>query len=221
MRKFSRDKDILKVEPELFGACHLPSQVAASGSDGVINGTVFTSSSAKFSSCGISAGNVLFIESPTQGFSLAVEIISVDSDTQLQVSILRSDGEPLIEPPQASDVVYRICSYDIQAEEIAYELMECFGLSPAKPDNELSADQITGEGMLRQVSVYGVLVMVYSMNAFLSQSDIDNWNYWKKVERYKNLFEQAKQRCWLSFDTDGDGRVDTQRDAGVFNLKRK
>jgi hypothetical protein len=69
--------------------------------------------------------------------------------------------------------------------------------------------------------VYGVLVMVYSMNAFLSQSDIDNWNYWKKVERYKNLFEQAKQRCWLSFDTDGDGRVDTQRDAGVFNLKRK
>lgn len=221
MRKFSRDKDILKVEPELFGDCHLPSQVIASGSDGVVSGTVFTSSSAKFSSCGVSAGNVLFMESQTQGFALAVEIVSVDSDTQLQVSVLRSDEEPLIEPPQANDIVYRICSYDIQAEEIGYELMECFGVSPAKPASELSAEQITGEAMLKQVSVYGVLVMVYSMNACLSQSDADNWNYWKKVARYRNLFEQAKQRCWLSFDTDGDGKVDRQRDAGVFNLRRK
>lgn len=220
MRKFSRDKDILKFEPELFGNCYLENQVIASGSDGVTSGTIFTSSSASFNSHGVSPGNVLFMESASEGFALPVEIVSVDSDTQLQVSVLRPDDKELVEPPQASDIVYRICSYDVQAEEVAYELMECFGVSPAKPESRLSVEQIVGEGALRQVSVYGVLALVYSMNARLSETETDNWNCWKKVERYRRLFEQAKQRCWLSFDTDGDGVTDRQRNAGVFDLKR-
>jgi hypothetical protein len=145
----------------------------------------------------------------------------VNSGTQLTVSVLRDDEQELIPPRQASDIAYTICSYDIQAREIAYQLMECFGVSPAKPDSERTAEQIMGFGMLRQASVYGVLMMIYSTKACLSESDTDNWNYWEKVERYKQLFEQAKRRCWLSFDTDGDGKSDIQRDAGVFNLKRK
>jgi hypothetical protein len=48
MVSFSNDVDILKYEPALFGELHLPWQVLAAGTGGVLSGTTFTASGADF-----------------------------------------------------------------------------------------------------------------------------------------------------------------------------
>lgn len=48
MAVFSNDTDILKYEPILFGELHLPGQVPAAGTGGVLSGTTFTANDADF-----------------------------------------------------------------------------------------------------------------------------------------------------------------------------
>ena len=104
MVKFSNDADILKYEPMLFGQLYLPWQVLAAGTDGTLSGTTFTTSGADFVSAQIAAGGVIYMQSADGQLDGAYEIVSVDSATQLTVSVIRSDSDdPAVAPPAASD----------------------------------------------------------------------------------------------------------------------
>ena len=91
MASFSSDVDILKYEPMLFGHLHLPWQVIAEGTGGTLNGTTFTEAGADFVSVGVCAGGVIYLASEDGVLDGAFEIVSVDSATQLSISVLRSD----------------------------------------------------------------------------------------------------------------------------------
>ena len=61
MVSFSNDADILKYEPILFGELHPPQQVLATGTGGVLNGTIFTANGADFISAQVTAGGVIYL----------------------------------------------------------------------------------------------------------------------------------------------------------------
>jgi hypothetical protein len=219
MNSFSNDVDILKYEPSLFGDLHFAGQVLIEGDDGQVNGTVFTSASADFTAAKIAAGMVIYLQSSDGVIDGAFEIVSADSPAQLTISVLRADERSdAIALPDAQNLNYRICTYGAQSREVFLQLTGHFGLRPRAADGEYSADDILDVSILRQVSVYGVLSIVFA--ALTGRADESKENFWKKSEYYSQLYQKALQRCRVCIDLGGDKTTDTVRSGASVRLLR-
>jgi len=215
MARFSDDVDILKYEPVLFGELAMLGQVLCSGTGGDLSGVTLSDSEADFSAAPIEAGMVIYISG--EGKSGVYEIVSVESATELSVSVLRLDSQSqAVMDMQGSDMTYRICSYRVQAEQVGYELTEYFGIQPGRADSDYGVDDILDAEVLRVVSVYGVMSMLYaSLGSGREESDL-----WGKSEYYRKLYEKARSRIRLCIDAGSDGVSDTVRLGGCVRLVR-
>jgi len=217
MAEFSKDRDILKYEPILFGDLHLPGQVLTSGGDGVLSGTSFTSSSADFVSSQVSEGGVIYLSSSEEFSGGAFEIVSVDSASELTISVLRADtaDEP-IAPAGGTGLSYRISTFGPQARDVGLQLMEHFGFGESSSDNDIGEEDILNSDVLRQVSVFAVISRIYALLA----SGADDEGFWEKSRYYHGLFKKSRERCRLDIDIDGDKVSDITKSYGALNLKR-
>jgi hypothetical protein len=217
MVKFSSDVDILKYEPILFGELHLSSQVLAAGTGGTVSGTSFTASGADFVNAKVEAGQVIYLQSAEGSLDGAYEIVSVDSATELTVSVVRTDceDEP-VAPPEATDVAYRISTFEMQSGEVGLQLTEYFGIRPGDPASDYDVEDVLDASVLKSASVFGVIAIVYATLA----SKADDENFWKKSLYYRRLFEKERERCRLSIDVDSDGVADITKHGASFRLVR-
>jgi len=217
MATFSNDVDILKYEPILFGELHLPWQVLACGTGAVLTGTTLTAADADFTNSGILAGGVVHLKAADGSLDGAYEIVSVDSATQLTVSVLRSDtADAAVAPPPSDSVEYRVSTLAPQAGEVAFQLTEYFGIQPGNPASTIAVEDILDTEGLRRASVFAVIAGAYAMWA----SRLEGSDFWTKSLHYKLLFEKAKQRCRLSVDLGADGIADVTCVGGVIRLLR-
>jgi hypothetical protein len=219
MLSFSDDVDILRFEPVLFGEFHFPGQVLASGTDGTLNGTTFTKSGEDFVSAGVESGGVIYLQSSGLELDGCYEIISVDSATQLTVSVLRADREgDAIAPPVGTEISYRVSTFKPQANEVFFQLTQYFGLRPGYPNSIFDAEDISDANILRQVSAFAVLANVYAIIA--SKGKLSE-SFWQKSLYYQKLFAKAKERCRVSIDINSDGMIDITRFGGGTKLVRE
>ncbi len=217
MVSFSKDVDILKYEPVLFGELHLAWQVLAAGAGGTLNGTTFTASGADFVIALVTAGQVIYLQSADGSLDGAYEIVSVDSATQLSVSVIRADSDDAaVAPPAATDISYRISTFGPQASEAGFQLTEYFGIGPGNPASEVDVEDILDTDVLKGASVFAVVSSVYAMLA----SKAEDENFWKKSLHYRKLFERARERCRLSIDVGGDGVADVTKLGASVKLVR-
>ena len=217
MVSFSNDTDILKYEPILFGQLHLPWQILAEGDDGALSGTTFTVSDEDFVDRQVSQGMVIYLESQDNILDGPYEIVSVDSQTQLTISVIRTDSDSdAIAPPEAENISYRISTFMPQANEVGFQLTEYFGIRPGNPASDLDIDDILDETVLRQSSVFAVISNVYAMLAGIANED----NYWKKSLYYRKLYNQARARARVSIDSGSDGIVDVTQIGSAGRLLR-
>ena len=217
MVRFSHDRDILKYEPVLFGELHLPTQVLTKGSGAALSGTTLTDAAGDFVSAGIEAGGVVHLASAEGVLDGAYEVVSVDSATQLTVSVLRANEDvDTIAPPAAGDITYRIATLAPQAIEAAFQLTEYFGIQPGDPTSEITAESIIDTEGLRYASTLAVIASVYATWA----DQTADGGQWQKSQHYRQRFEAAKRRCRLALDLDGDGIADATRTGGTFRLAR-
>ena len=219
MNSFSNDVDILRYEPSLFGDLHFAGQVLTSGTGGEVSGTAFNAGDADFNAARIAAGMVIYLQSADDAINGAFEIVSVDSTTQLAVSILRADRQDqAIALRDADNISYRICTYQPQSSEVFLQLTQHFGLKPGVADGVYSADDILDTSVLKQVSVYGVLSMIFASLAGRSADKEEN--FWNKSRYYRQLFEKALQRCRVCIDLGDDGVADSVRSGASVRLLR-
>lgn len=217
MTKFSNDVDMLKYEPALFGELHLPWQVLAAGASGVLAGTVLTAGGADFVSAQVTAGCVAYLRNGDGSLDGAYEIVSVDSATELTVSVLRADSQAhAVAPPAATGIAYRISTFKPQAVEAAFALTEYFGIKPGNPASDYSAEDIMDTEALRRASVFAVVASVYAM---LAGKHADQ-GFWDKSVHYQRMFEKARARCQLSIDAGSDGVADLTRVGASARLVR-
>lgn len=217
MVSFSNDADILKYEPILFGELHLPWQVLTAGTGGTLNGTTFTNDDADFVTAQVSAGGVIYLQSADGSLDGAYEIVSVDSATQLSLSVIRSDPtDTAVSPPAATDISYRISTFDPQANEVGFQLTEHFGIRPGNPASDIDVEEVLDTSVLRLASVFAVISIVYAMLAGKAEDD----NYWKKSLHYQKLFTKARGRCRLSIDVGADGLADVTKVGASGKLMR-
>jgi hypothetical protein len=217
MVSFSNDADILKYEPILFGELHLPWQVLAAGTGATLGGTTFTASGADFVTSQISAGGVVYLQSANSSLDGAYEIVSIDSATQLSVSVLRSDSQSAaVAPPAATEISYRISTFGPQANEAGFQLTEYFGISPGNPASDVDVEDILDTSVLRQTSVFAVISSVYAMLASKAKDE----NFWNKSLYYQKLCARARGRCRLSIDAGSDGVADVTKIGASGRLVR-
>jgi len=217
MVNFSNDLDILKYEPGLFGELHLPGQILITGTGGVLSGTTFTASGADFVTASVTAGGVAYLESADGSLDGGFEIVSVDSATQLTVSVIRnSSDDNAVAPPAATGVSYRVSTFRPQAGEAAFQLTEYFGIKPGDPASDIDADDILDSDVLRPASIFLVISSVYAMWASEAKDD----NFWNKSLHYRRLFERARERCRLSIDVGSDRVADAKMIGGSVKLMR-
>jgi len=217
MAKFSNDADILKYEPILFGELHLPGQVLAAGTGGTLSGTTFTASGGDFVSASVPSGGVVYLQSAEGVLEGAYEIVSVDSATQLTVSVVRADSDDeAIAPVAANDISYRISTFGPQAGEIGFQLTEYFGIGPGNPASDYDVEDVLDINVLKRVSVFAVIASVYAMLASKAEEE----NFWKKSLYYQRLFEKARERCRLSIDVGSDGLADVTKVGASIRLVR-
>jgi hypothetical protein len=214
---FSNDADILKYEPMLFGELHLPWQVLVAGTDGMLSGTTFSAAGADFVSAQVSAGGVVYMRSGDGSLDGVYEIVSVDSATELTVSVIRSDSDDdLIAPPAGDDISYRISTFGPQASEAAFQLTEYFGIRPGNPASDIDVENVLDTQALRRASVFAVISSIYAMLAGKSKDE----NFWNKSLYYQRLFERARERCRFSVDAGSDGLADVTKSGASGKLVR-
>jgi hypothetical protein len=147
----------------------------------------------------------------------AYEIVSVDSATQLIISVVRLDSDDTaVAPPSATGISYRVSTFGQQASEVGFQLTGYYGIKPGSPDSIYSAEDVFDTTVLKRASVFGVISIVYAMLASKAKDD----NFWKKSLHYQRLFERARERCRLGIDVGADGVVDLTRDGASVRLVR-
>ncbi len=217
MVTFSNDADILKYEPILFGELHLPWQVLTTGTGAALSGTTLTAGGADFIAAQVRAGGVIYLQSADGSLDGAYEIVSVDSATQLSISVVRADStQTAVPPPAATNISYRISTFGPQAAEVGFQLTEYFGIKPGNPASDIDADDILDTSVLRLASVFAVISSVCAMLAGKTRDQ----NHWNKSLYYQKLFTKARGRCRLSIDFGTDGVADVTKIGAAGRLVR-
>lgn len=216
---FSTDADILKYEAVLFSDLYFPWQELCKGIDGQLNGTVFSTQSQDLVSSGVQAGGVIYIRSDDGTLDGCFEIVSVNSSSELTVSVLRADRDgPAIAPPTGgSGLSFRVSTFAPQESEVLFEVTRYFGIRPGNPDSVYGVDDVVDTNVLRQASVYAVIASVYATLGSRSGDE----EYWKRSLYYKKLFEKARESCRVSIDIDGDGTTEITRPGDSIKLIRE
>ncbi len=219
MLSFSKDVDLAKYEPNVFGSWFLSSQVLCSGTNGIVAGTQFTASGVDFTAAQVAAGNVIWLESADGAIKGAFEIVETIDSTHLTVSVLRISTEQNPIPiGSASGLTWRIVSYGPQAYKVLWQLSQKLGLSPGCPDAAYDVADITNPDSLRQASVFGILTSVFE--ALYTGADGQSVLVEKK-EHYQWQFGKAIERLSVNVDTDADGEADKDIMPSVVQMVRK
>lgn len=219
MLSFSKDAELLKFEPAVFGSWFLTSQVLCGGTNGIVAGTQFTASGVDFVASGVQAGGVIWLQSADGAIAGAFEIVSVVDAGHLTVSVVRSSSEQAaIAVGAASGLTWRIVSYAPQGYEMLWQISQRLGLAPGAAGAAQSVDAIVNPDALRQASVFGVLGMIFSaLYEGLDGQAVLN----EKAEQYQWRFDEAMQRVRVQVDTDGDNDAEQTIRPGVVCLVRK
>ncbi|MBI9015776.1 MAG: hypothetical protein JEZ07_00810 [Phycisphaerae bacterium] len=217
MTGFSKDIDLLKYEPRLFMDLAFESQKLCSSNDGNTAGTTFTSPTANFIDSGIKSGHVIFLQTTDMAINNCFEIVSVNSNTELTISVLRSDSSQVAAAvPTATAINWSITTYDPQAHDAAAEILRYFDINEGQ-DDSFNIAQIINSNDLISLSVFNMLI--YLM-ASIADTQPDSQMFWDKSSHYRHSFGHLKSKVKLLFDTDNDGQSNHEISGGSIRLKR-
>jgi len=216
MNDFCQDRDLLTLEPGVFLGAALAGQNLLTGTDGTFDATTFSSESSDFQTAGVESGGVLCVYATTPSEGLAIEIVSVDSSTELTVSVLRSDpqGTPT-PPPSGADLRFHIRTYRPQIRCLSESLAEKLR-SMAEVQAVGTAD-FADSAQLRIATAHGVLAAIFVARA---ENAAENDANWIKAQHYRSEFARLQSQLRLAVDADGDGVAERTRALGNVNLRR-
>jgi hypothetical protein len=203
MAVLHQDRDILKYEPALFGNALFVSQTVGKGATGVLNATAFSATGGNFTSLGISAGWVIFLQSLDGVINGAYEITAVVSATALTISVLRADSAGAAIPVgTGSGLIWRIMTFAPQAAEALFSITQRLGIAPGNPDSPYGIEDIDS-AVLRQASVFSALAVLYGSlygSGTGTASELKAaWDmYLAKQKMYATMAEAAIGQCRIS-----------------------
>lgn len=213
---FCTDIDLLHWEPNICRDAAFASQTLLSGT-GNLAGSVFSISTGSFTTAHIAADQVIVLGGAIEG---SYPIVSVDSATQLTLSVLYdglfpSSGDPAASPVGTSNgLTYAIRTFWPQRRIVSELLIVAAGLDPSDPT---AADKIVNPSSLKRACTLGTLHLIYSALAAVA---VEPENLNLRVELYERLYRRALKAARVELDLNDDGEADTARTLGVLDLER-
>ncbi len=216
MNTITHDRDLLRLEPVLFLGGGCASRTLIAGGDGVLSGSTFTSPGSDFALAALAAGMVLCTWTDAPEEPTAVEIVSVDSATQLTVSVLREspDSDP-VAPSAGSGLGFFVRSYRPEIRQAADQLAHM--LSRSGETHRQDPPTFCDAAVLRETIAIGALATIFSARSG-NGGQTDSAGI--KAERYRREWLTARTRLRVAVDTDGDGLPDETRTLGHVTLRR-
>jgi len=216
MSNFCQDRDLLSIEPVIFIGGGFPSQQLISGNDGVMAGTTFTSAGSDFATAGIATGMVLCTHTGAPAEGNAYEVVSVDSQTSLTVSVLRAEANAAATPPTpGTSLAFFVRTFQPQIHGVSETLAE--KLRQISESGGIAQADFADSEQLRFTTAYGVLASVFVARAENATSADANWI---KAEYYRREFTRLQTQLRLAVDIDGDGTAEATRTLGNVTLRR-
>ena len=218
MTNFSTDADLLKWEPALLREIVLDHQCLTHG-DGASSQTFsVVAAGGLFVTSKVRAGHVVHLRNADQGVDGYYEILSVESETELMAGLVGGHGDEWVPLPTATDLEFRIQTFDSQHEEARWALLARFGLETDVADQgEDLARWIAQHRSLRRPSVALVLATLYRGQA---GDGPEASGLARKAEHYARLYEDEVAKARLVLDRDADGRPDDVRTLASYRLRR-
>ena len=200
------DLDLLKQEYYIFTgtAGPYPAQTLARGNNGQVSGTTFAAAGQTFTSTGIAPGHTIYISDGVGVIDGVYEIISVNSDTQLTISAIRTDTavEP-ISVGTGTNLFYRVKTFAPQIKRAEFELSQRLQLKPGYPDGQYGLDDLEDQSVLKDAALYWTLVLICTAMYGVESFGESSYSYWETLNEkrtiYQEMAENAIQRCRLSF----------------------
>ena len=217
MTQFCQDTSLLALEPVVYLDPAEVCRAIAVGTDATLAGTTLSDPAADFISAGVAAGMVLcaWTIAPSEGD--AWEIASVDSATQLTVSVLRADAEgDAIAPPAATGLSYAVRTLAPTIVDISATLGE--RMRWAAETGGISTVDFADSAQLASTTACGVLAAVLVSRAGAASSHDANW---VKAEHYRSRYQAMQLQLRLAVDADGDGVAEQTRTLGNVTLRRR
>jgi hypothetical protein len=218
MKAFSRDADLAGYEPGLFTGPDFAGPVLCRGSNGQVSGTAFTAAGENFVAKRVAAGHVIYLSDGLGAIDGAYEIVSVNSPTQLTLSVLRADraGEP-IAVGNGANLLYRVGTFDIRAARVMTSLTAQLGIRPGAADGVLGVENLLDAEPLREVSTLLCLEMIFTG---LYQTEADE-ALLRKRDHYRAMARRAMTQTVVRLDLDGDGICERSLCGGYASLIRE
>jgi hypothetical protein len=211
-----QDRDLLAIEPGIFRGGGFASQRRCGGADGAVVATSFQAASADFAAAGVAAGMVLCVWSAAPEEGACYEIVSVDSPTELTVSIVRADAEDdPVAPPAGADLGWHVVTFAPQIAAAAATLGE--KLRQIADAEAISPGHYADSAQFRRAVALAALAAVYVARAADAAGDDANW---LKGEHYRRRAVEAAATVRLAEDADGDGLAERTRTLGHISLRR-
>lgn len=211
---FVTDRDILALEPGLYGELGWASQTLLDAS-GDVSGTTLTVSGAPdaLPALGVEAGMVALIAGD------AVEIVSVDSATTATVSRLRAlADDDAVAPAAATGASVEVATLKPQIAITHRQIVSMLGLVEGEAGlGEVSVSAVMDATGLVLVEALGAIYLALSAAAAIPGplSPIG-----QRAELYRRRYEAERRRTVVRLDLDGDGEADATRRLNALNLVR-
>ncbi|MEM7680936.1 MAG: hypothetical protein AAF288_03175 [Planctomycetota bacterium] len=208
MTPFSTDRDLLLLEPELFGDLAFFAQLRVSVDDAELADTTLTSIDADFDTAQIDPGHVALIDRQPCEVTQRLDAMS------LTVSLLRSTPtDPAIPPiPQGQNRTLRIRTFAPQAVGVAHDLLRALGIDPDEPNavelGKPTADSVLSLNLMARLEALGTLHRLY---AAASAVDERQDAFSEKAEHYRTAFRSAMASASVLIDVNHDGLPEERR----------
>jgi hypothetical protein len=218
MTTFCTDIDLLHWEPNILRDAAFASQTLISG-NGDLAGSLFTLASGSFAAAHVAQDQAIVLTGATTG---TYPIVSVDSATQLTVSVLYdglypTSGNPAPPVPPGSGgsgLAYVIRTFWPQRRVVSELILQAAGLDPADGDVDL---KILNPHAFKRACTLGTLHMIYSA---LAAAAANPANLHIRIDLYQKLYRRALGKVTVELDLNLDGRIDTVRPLNVLELHR-
>ena len=215
MEQFCQDRDLLAMEPMLFGTSDSAAQALLVSQDGTINGQALSCPLADCCAAGIEPGMVAAVYADGNTEAAAYEILDV-LPGMLTLSVLRaSPQQPAITPPPADMVRFHVRTYAAQIRNTSAALAE--KLRQSREAAGVRSASFADSAQLRLTAVCGALADIFVARAHNARENDANW---VKAQHYRQEFSRLQLSLRLAVDADGDGIAEATRTLGNVTLRR-